>query len=148
MTTFIEGDDPKLDCRWLIVYAIIVAIFLAILCTSCTSTKYIPIIEREYVSSSDTITRYDSIFVSQIDTVLIKGDSVVAIKWRNEFRYIDRYRYVTDTIIRNDTISVPMPIESKLSWWQRVKIATWPYMLVVIFLVAFLLAWLIRKKSN
>lgn len=148
MTTFIEGDGPKLNYRWLIVYAIIVAIFLAILCTSCTSTKYIPIIEREYVSSSDTITRYDSIFISQIDTVLIQGDSVVAIKWRNEFRYIDRYRYVTDTIIRNDTISVPMPIESKLSWWQRVKIATWPYMLVVILLVAFLLVWLIRKKSN
>lgn len=147
MTTFIENEPPN-EHFWLYLYTIIIAVIMAaVFLCSCTSTKYIPIIEREYISRADTITRYDSIYISQIDTILIKGDSVTTIKWRNEYRYIDRYKTRIDTIFKSDTISVPMPVESSLTWWQRAKVATWPYVLVAFVVVSAILIWLIKRKS-
>lgn len=145
MTTFIENEPPESHI-WLYIYSALIALFLSLLLCSCKTT-YIPIIEREYISKSDTITRIDSIFISSVDTILINGDSVTTIRWRQEFRYIDRYKVATDTIIKTDTISVPTPVEVKLTWWQRVKVATWPYMIVALIIVSALLLWLIRRKT-
>lgn len=88
----------------------IILILLSML-TSCshkvryiTQTVEIPKIQKEYVN------RVDSVFIKDIDSIYtdryIKSDTVYIEK--NRIKYRDRYALHTDTLLKTDSIFVPV----------------------------------------
>ena len=113
-------------------------ILVIIALTSCRTVKYI---DRTVVDSTEievpiTNTKieyrdqfiYDSIYVHDSIFTLIKGDTVYISKNKETNRLVNK----TDTIIKTDTIQVPVEITktvtktetqvkkvNKLYWWQK-----------------------------
>lgn len=71
---------------------------------------------RAYVVR-DTLLVRDSVAVD----VFRAGDTV--FKTKEVWRWRDKVRWRTDTIyksvMRSDTVRVPVPVERRLSWWER-----------------------------
>lgn len=87
--------------------SIIVSIFA--LCVSCkTSTKIVEVpvesIKTEYINTVS----YDSIYVHDSIDRYINGDTVLITKYKNIYKYIQK----NDTIIKNDSIQVPVKVET------------------------------------
>lgn len=104
----------------------IILILLSML-TSCshkvryiTETVEIPKIQKEYVN------RVDSIYIKDIDSVYIdryiKSDTVYIEK--NKIKYRDRYALHTDTILRTDSIFVPVKYQDSTLIEEINKIKT------------------------
>ena len=111
-------------------------------CASCTRTKYITrevpveVVKTEYqnVFVHDSIHETDSIFVE------IKGDTVTKEVFKTKFVY----KYITDTLIQNDTIPQIITqqeiVEKKVPQW-------WPVWLSLgIFAVLIILYLTIKMK--
>lgn len=88
-----------------------IALILLSMLTSCspkvryvTQTVEIPKIQKEYVN------RVDSVFIKDIDSIYtdryIKSDTVYIEK--NKIKYRNRYALHTDTLLRTDSIFVPV----------------------------------------
>ena len=116
-------------------------IIVTLALTSCRTVKYI---DRTVVDSTEiavpiTNTKieyrdrflYDSIYVHDSIFTLIKGDTVYISKNKETNRLVNK----TDTIIKTDTIKIPVEITktvtktetqvkevNKLYWWQRLLI--------------------------
>lgn len=103
---------------------ILMLIFLSI---SCTTTKYIdrpvPVetVKTEYVNQLYR----DSVFVHDSIDRYIKGDTVYQYKYKYIYKYLNR----TDTIIKTDSIEVPVEIKTietkevnKIKWYQSLFI--------------------------
>ena len=106
--------------------------------TSCKTVKYVDrtIIDSTEIEVPITNTKieyrdrflYDSIYVHDSIFTLIKGDTVYVSKNKETNRLVNK----TDTIIKTDTIKVPVEITktvtktevqiketNKLYWWQK-----------------------------
>ena len=92
----------------------IILILMSML-TSCsqkvryvTQTVEVPKIQKEYVN------RVDSVFIKDIDSVYtdryIKSDTVYIEK--NKIKYRDRYALHTDTLLKTDSIFVPLKYDN------------------------------------
>ena len=124
--------------------------------TSCRTVKYI---DRAVVDSTEiavpiTNTKieyrdrflYDSIYIHDSIFTLIKNDTVYISKNKETNRLINK----TDTIIKTDTIKVPVEITktvtktetcvnevNKLYWWQKILISIGgiAFVLIIIYIV-------------
>ena len=124
--------------------------------TSCRTVKYI---DRAVVDSTEiavpiTNTKieyrdrflYDSIYVHDSIFTLIKNDTVYISKNKETNRLVNK----TDTIIKTDTIKVPVEITktvtktktcvnevNKLYWWQKIlmSIGGIVFVLIIIYIV-------------
>lgn len=85
---------------------LILLVMIALLATGCKGSKVItvevPKIEKEYISSTDTVHQYDSVYISN-DRYIVK-DTVYNTKISEKYRYL--YKMRTDTLVRCDTITV------------------------------------------
>lgn len=117
----------------------IILLTLAICFTACRSIKYVPveIVKTEY-KTRDSI-RFDSIYNQDSIYVFIKGDTVYQYK----YKYLYKYQYLnkTDTVIKNDSVQVPYPVEKQLSRWQQMKIELggWAFGMIIILLVVLII---------
>ena len=104
----------------------IILILMSML-TSCshkvryiTETVEVPKIQKEYVN------RVDSVFIKDIDSVYtdryIKSDTVYIEK--NKIKYRDRYAIHTDTILRTDSVFVPLKYQDPALLEEINKIKT------------------------
>lgn len=121
---------------------IILAIIAITFMVSCrTTTKVIPSMTHDTVwqsrQSHDTIvreltkTKHDSVYVHDSIWMHDVDGKTVIERWRTTDRWhladVNRNTYQgtasTDTmfISRADTIRVPVPVEKKLTGWQRIK---------------------------
>lgn len=109
---------------------IIILLILAICFVSCR-TQYIPVesVRTEYKTRDST--RYDSIYQRDSIYTLIKGDTVYQYRYKYLYRYLTTNR--TDTILKNDSIRVPYPVEKKLNRWQSIKMELGGWVIIVIF---------------
>lgn len=109
---------------------IIILLMLAICFVSCR-TQYIPVesVRTEYKTRDST--RYDSIYQRDSIYMLIKGDTVYLYRYKYLYRYLTTNR--TDTILKNDSIRVPYPVEKKLNRWQSIKMELGGWVIIVIF---------------
>ena len=131
-------------------------IIVTLTLTSCRTVKYI---DRTVVDSTEiavpiTNTKieyrdrflYDSIYVHDSIFTFIKGDTVYISKNKETNRLINK----TDTIIKTDTIKVPVEITktvtktetsvkeiNKLYWWQKIlmSIGGIVFILIIIYIV-------------
>ena len=83
-------------------------VFFLFLCVSCSTTKLVEVevpvetVRTEYVNNI----QYDSIHVRDSIDRFIKGDTVFLYKYRD----IYKYKYRTDTVVKVDSIQVPVRI--------------------------------------
>lgn len=80
--------------------------FIALMVCSCRGSKVVsvevPKIEKEYITSTDTVHQFDSIYVFN-DRCIVK-DTVYNTQISEKFRYI--YKTKTDTLVRCDTVTI------------------------------------------
>ena len=125
----------------------VMLLFLLLLC-GCR-TEYVPIESVRYDSVMIEKLMRDSVFVRDSVYLREKGDTVYVEK----DRYVYVYRSVVDTFFAEKIreVEVPVPVERKLTWWERVKLdyAEWVIgVLVAIALIYALRQWLARKTRK
>lgn len=120
---------------------------LATCFVSCR-TQYIPVesVRIEY-KTRDSI-RYDSIYQRDSIYTLMKEDTVYQYRYKYLYRYLTTNR--TDTILKNDSIRVPYPVEKKLNRWQSLKmeLGGWAFGIVITFLLAIIGRIVYRSKKK
>ena len=85
---------------------ILVLGLLALMVCSCRGTKVvtveIPKIEKEYITSTDTVHQFDSVWV--FNHRRVERDTVYLTQISEKYRYL--YKMRTDTLVRCDTITI------------------------------------------
>lgn len=148
----IEWDDI---CRY--GFTIIIGSMLHLLLlvmTSCTTSK--PVVLERVINKTDTLYKtnyiadtfrvHDSIYVESYAV----GDTIY--KTKNVYKWRDRVSVKTDTIyksiLRADSIPVPVPVEHKATWWERTQMFVGLFTIgAVVLVVLSLLLWLIHRKE-
>lgn len=113
----------------------------------CTTTRYVPVpsvsVDSVYVDRfhRDSVYLHDSVFVNQYS----KGDTVFVDKVVTKYKYKDRWRYDTVAVVRADSVRVPYPIEKDLGWWEKTRLYSFPVLVAMIAVLAFVVVWLVKK---
>lgn len=85
---------------------VIVLGFISLMVCSCRGTKVVtvevPKIEKEYITSTDTVHQFDSIYV--FNDRYVNYDTVYVTKVNEKYKYL--YKTRVDTLLRTDTITV------------------------------------------
>lgn len=132
-----------------LIVAVIVAMLLcALLFTSCTTTKYVPVVEHR----TDTLLWYsnihDSIYVHDSVAVSMKGDTVYCDRWHTKLKV----RVERDTVYRSrvDSVAVPYPVETvkevdkPLTRWQRMRMHMGDTLMIILLLIV--AVWIVGKR--
>lgn len=122
----------------------VMLLFLLLLC-GCR-TEYVPVESVRYDSVMIEKLMRDSVFVRDSVYLKEKGDTV--FKYKDRFVYVYKTRVDTFFAEKIREIEIPVPVERKLTWWERVKLnyAEWVIaVLVAVALVYALRQWLARK---
>ena len=151
---------------WLLDIAVM--ILAAWLMCGCRTTRCVPVksVRTEYkdrvVAVHDTVR--DSVLVSsdvyRHDSVLIrmKGDTVYVERWHTLLQSsslqnrAERSKAAHDTlyVTRTDSVRVPVPVERKLTKWERVRLDFGTIAVVVTAMAIIagigVLAWWLRRK--
>ena len=126
----------------------LIACALISLFSSCTTTKYVPVIEHQTDTLIQTKVQKDSVFMHDSVEVRIAGDTVTIDRWHT--KYISKE--VHDTIYQSKTDSVPAPypvevikeVPAELTMWQRLKMKVGGTA-IILLLLAFAI-WVWRTK--
>ena len=85
---------------------LIVVVLIALVVCSCRGTKVItvdvPRIEKEYITSTDTVHQYDSVFV--FNDKRVEKDTIYLTKVKEKYKYL--YKMRVDTLLKTDTITI------------------------------------------
>ena len=113
----------------------------------CTTTRYVPVpsvsVDSVYVDRfhRDSVYLHDSVFVNQYS----KGDTVYRDKVVTKYKYKDRWRYDTVAVVRADSVRVPYPVEKDLGWWEKTRLYSFPVLVAIVAVLAFVVVWLVKK---
>lgn len=135
-------------CFWsFVMFIVMIAI---ILLNSCSpKVIYVPEYHTEVLTRTDSVVKIDSVHVK--DSVIIKqaGDTIEIDRWHTEYKDRWRERVVVDSFIKVDSVSVPYPVEKKLSKWQQAKVdwGGWAMLSVVVIVFLFLF-FALRRRGN
>ena len=116
---------------------------MVVLCciSSCTTTKYVPVVEYHTDTLIQKMTQRDSIHVHDSIRVSEKGDTVTIERWHTQFR--DRWHHDSIYIARHDTIPQPYPvtqyIERKRSW------VDWLFIVIGVVTLFGGIIWLVKR---
>lgn len=130
-----------------------VLFFLAtLLLVGCRSIQYVPVetVRTEY----KTNTVHDSVIIENTvhDSVMViyRDDTVRIERWHVQWRDRWRERIITDTLVRQDSIQVPYPVERRLTKWQRLKQdwGGWLLLANVCVISYFLYYYIYRKRRR
>lgn len=126
-------------------------IILTLLCSLVLSgcrTEYIPLETVRYDSLFFARMIHDSVYVRDSVYIHVKGDTV--IKNKDKYVYIDRIKVDTFYVDRWRDRDVPVPVERKLSWWEKVKMdfGGWSMMIVTGWSAIVLLKWIIKRTRK
>ena len=124
--------------RFTIFFFVMVVLFCI---SSCTTTKYVPVVEYHTDTLIQKMTQRDSIHVHDSIRVSEKGDTVTIERWHTQFR--DRWHHDSIYIARHDTITQPYPvtqyIERKRSW------VDWLFIVIGVVTLFGGIIWLVKR---
>ena len=109
-------------------------------------TEYVPIESVSYDSVMVEKLMRDSVFVRDSVYLKEKGDTIY--KYKDRFVYVYKNRVDTFFAEKIREIEVQVPVERKLSWWERVKLNYAERVIAVLVAIALVYAlrqWLARK---
>lgn len=132
----------------------LLACALGLLACGCSTPQPV-VVERVVVktdtlykarASADTFRLHDSVYVEYYT----RGDTVYRLK--SVWRWRDRISTKTDTIykamLQTDTTRLPIPVERRLSTWERTQMRVGQFTIgAVVLVVLSLLLWLIHRKE-
>lgn len=118
------------------------------LLTGCRSVSKVESGERRVERDTVMLTKWRTDSVVMRDSVVITDDGERRVERVVQWR--DRLRTVTDTtyINRIDSISVPYPVEKKLTKWERLKVDYGGYALVAVIILLTSAIWLARRYCS
>lgn len=136
--------------------AIVVCVVVVFALVGC-KTRYValPSVQTERVVSTDTLRM-------MIRDSVIERESVYVDRWRDgDTMYIDRYhwriveksthgateRVRTDTLIRRDSVVIPLPIERSLSRWEQAQQRVGRFVIIALPIAVVLFIWWFRRKT-
>ena len=128
---------------------IAVAAACLLLSGGCTRKVYVPMESTAYHVDTlrQTALRIDSVFLHDSVSTYIKGDTVIITRFRDKLRYRNRrdtvYRAVTDTA----RITVPYPVQRKLSRWQQAKMDFGGWAMALLGIAALVALMRLRKRD-
>lgn len=149
--------------------ALVIVACLVTFC-GCRQVEYIPVetVKTEYRHTTDTIHHTDSIIDRQT-TVIREVDSAQMAQYGIRLKAAERAWLIqndrlqreierlkeahTDTIIKTDSIQVPIPVERKLTRWERVcldygKLMMGGTVCAVLMGVGFVVLWIRRRRMT
>lgn len=97
---------------------------LLLVAVSCSTTRYVPVVEHHTDTLRLSRNIRDSIYVHDSIRVREKGDTVIVERWHTRYRE----KLAHDTIYKSrvDSIPAPYPVEKKvekeLTWWQQTRL--------------------------
>ena len=112
--------------------------------SSCTTTRYIPVIEHTTDTLVQRVVERDSIHVHDSIRVTEKGDTVTIERWHTQYR--DRWHHDSVYIAHHDTIPQPYPVTEYVAR----KRTTFEWALLafgVLFIIASLLFLIYKIKK-
>ena len=126
-----------------------IAVMLLLLLMCSCRTEYVPLEVVRYDSIMTEKLMRDSVYVRDSVYIQDKGDTV----FLNKDRYVYVLKEMADTfyVYRDREVEVPVPVERKLNWWERVKLeyAEWIIgAMVAIALIYALRRWLARRRRK
>ena len=89
----------------------------------------------------DSVYLHDSVFVNQ----WTQGDTVFVDKVVTRYKYKDRLRHDTVAVVRADSVRVPYPVEKDLGWWEKTRLYSFPVLVAMVAVLAFVVVWLVKK---
>ena len=113
----------------------------------CTATRYVPVpsvsVDSVYVDrfTRDSVYLRDSVYVNR----WVVGDTVFVDKVVTRYRYKDRWRQDTVAVVRTDSVRVPYPIGKDLGWWEKTRLYSFPVLVAMVAVLAFVIVWLVKK---
>lgn len=116
----------------------------------CRSVKYVPVpsvsVDSVYVDRwlRDSVYLHDSVFVNR----WTQGDTVYVDKVVAKYKYKDRWRYDTVSVVRVDSVRVPYPVERELGWWEKTRLRSFPLLVAIVIVLAFAMVWLAIKQKK
>ena len=122
--------------------ALAIVLLVLMLLTSCTTTKYVPVVEHKTDTLIQTRVQHESIF--QKDSIHIResGDTVYFTRWRTQL--VKKEVHDTTYISKTDTVPVVVNVEKHvaqpLAWWQEVL------MWLGVGFIGIVLLWIWRTK--
>ena len=91
------------------VVAIIMMLIIGALCSGCTTTKLVPVIEHQTDTIFLTKHQRDSIWLHDSVMVQTKGDTLIIDRWHT--KYVEKQIHDTTYIATHDTIPQPYPVK-------------------------------------
>ena len=145
-------DDERIAASICHIAGVCIAFFimfaLCAMCSSCTTTKYVPVPEYHTDTLIQIKVVHDSIHVKDSTHVEWK-DSIIKIEhWHTE--YVDHAVHDTTYISKTDTVPKPYPVETikevekPLAWWQETQMYAGDVLLAI--LIASLLWFFVIKR--
>ena len=119
------------------------------------------LITRQVINIRDSVAIHDSVVVVKDEQGNVKERLIVRYRarWHASTdnltlrRQLDRYRAQNDSLraARRDSVAVPVPVEKKLTKWQKFKMDVGGWAIgalsaVLIAACAYVLMWLARKR--
>ena len=102
----------------------LIACLLIMLCSSCTTTKYVTVPEYHTDTVMVNKVQKDSVFLHDSTYVYEKGDTLYMERWHT--KYVLKELHDTTYISKRDTIPAPYPVEkevpAELTWWQQTRL--------------------------
>ena len=140
-----DDERMKAGCLQVIgtVVGVIIAVAVCALLGSCTTMKYVPVVEKrtEHHWHTDTVRERDSTHTER-ETIIRELDSAAMARYgiqmqanqrawlvlqremENRLRELERMTARRDTV--HDSIPVPCPVEkevpAQLTWWQQTRL--------------------------
>lgn len=135
-----------------IIFAVMLAVaFIMLMMLQSCRTKYVSVPEYHnvYVNKHDTLTKYDSVYQEVFVDRYVKGDTIYLTKTKVDYRFRNLYKTRYRDSLKIDSIRVPYPVERKLNKWESLKMGVggWAiggFSAVIIALIAYIVAWLIK----
>ena len=125
--------------RKISIYFLILLLLICLM--ACKGTERIvevPVTKTEY--KDRVVEKKDSVYVHDSTYMYVGGDTVYLYKYRNVYR--DKILRDTVSVVRVDSITVPYPVERKLTFWEKAQMNILKVFVVVI--CSALLFWLAK----
>ena len=145
-----DEERIKAGCMQIVAFIVMLIVGLALcaLFGSCTTTKYVPVIEHKTDTLIQTKIVKDSVYLKDSTHVSEKGDTVKIEHWHTEF--LKKEVHDTVYISKLDSVPAPYPVEvikevpAELTMWELLKMKVGG-IAILLCIFAFLF-WIWRSK--
>lgn len=121
-----------------------VVFVLLAMCSSCTTTQYVPVIEHKTDTLIQTKVLHDSIYINDSTVITEKGDTIRIEKWHT--KYIEKQVHDTTYVAKHDSIPVPYEVVKEVP--AKKTAAEWLLLWTGILAIIGVVVWIANKLKR